>query len=71
MVVKKARKDGEPKGIPIEGRMVSRTKVDVSDGALLIQYELPAKYIQKRNKPCPCGSGKKFKTCCYGKSVEE
>ncbi len=20
-----------------------------------------------RNDPCPCGSGKKFKTCCLGK----
>ena len=20
-----------------------------------------------RNAPCPCGSGKKFKKCCYGK----
>ena len=22
-----------------------------------------------RNDPCPCGSGKKFKKCCYGKSA--
>jgi hypothetical protein len=21
-----------------------------------------------RNDPCPCGSGKKFKKCCYGKA---
>lgn len=21
----------------------------------------------KRNDPCPCGSGKKYKNCCYGK----
>ncbi len=20
-----------------------------------------------KNKPCPCGSGKKFKTCCWSK----
>ena len=20
-----------------------------------------------RNDPCPCGSGKKYKKCCYGK----
>lgn len=27
--------------------------------------------IQKpeRNRPCPCGSGKKFKKCCYGKGI--
>ena len=24
-----------------------------------------------RNDPCPCGSGKKFKKCCYGKVPEE
>jgi len=23
-----------------------------------------------RNSPCPCGSGKKFKKCCYGKQIE-
>ena len=22
-----------------------------------------------RNDPCPCGSGKKYKKCCLGKSV--
>ena len=22
-----------------------------------------------RNEPCPCGSGKKYKKCCYGKGV--
>ena len=24
-----------------------------------------------RNDPCPCGSGKKFKKCCYGKQARE
>ena len=23
-----------------------------------------------RNEPCPCGSGKKFKHCCYGKPAQ-
>ena len=23
-----------------------------------------------RNKPCPCGSGKKYKNCCYGKNTD-
>jgi hypothetical protein len=23
-----------------------------------------------RNAPCPCGSGKKYKHCCYGKDFE-
>ena len=22
-----------------------------------------------RNQPCPCGSGKKYKKCCYGKNI--
>ncbi len=29
-------------------------------------YVGPAKKVG-RNDPCPCGSGKKFKKCCYGK----
>lgn len=24
----------------------------------------------KRNDPCPCGSGKKYKKCCMNKNVE-
>lgn len=24
-----------------------------------------------RNEPCPCGSGKKYKVCCYGKPVRD
>jgi hypothetical protein len=24
-----------------------------------------------RNAPCPCGSGKKYKHCCYGKGFED
>ena len=27
-----------------------------------IEYKYPR---GNRNKPCPCGSGKKFKNCCY------
>jgi len=23
-----------------------------------------------RNAPCPCGSGKKYKNCCYGKGFD-
>ena len=23
-----------------------------------------------RNAPCPCGSGKKYKACCWGKGFE-
>jgi hypothetical protein len=24
-----------------------------------------------RNAPCPCGTGKKYKHCCYGQDVED
>lgn len=24
-----------------------------------------------RNDPCPCGSGKKYKHCCFGKDIDE
>lgn len=28
------------------------------------------RYRAGRNEPCPCGSGKKFKRCCLGKTKE-
>ena len=31
---------------------------------------MPRKKLS-RNAPCPCGSGKKYKHCCYGKGVED
>src|SRR3954471_10863057 len=30
---------------------------------------MPRKKVS-RNAPCPCGSGKKYKHCCYGKGFE-
>ena len=24
-----------------------------------------------RNDPCPCGSGKKYKSCCWGKNIPQ
>jgi SEC-C motif len=31
---------------------------------------MPHKKVS-RNAPCPCGSGKKYKHCCYGKSLDD
>jgi hypothetical protein len=31
---------------------------------------MPRKKLS-RNAPCPCGSGKKYKMCCWGKGVED
>jgi hypothetical protein len=33
--------------------------------------EVVARNRISRNAPCPCGSGKKYKPCCYGKGVED
>lgn len=27
--------------------------------------------LPKRNSPCPCGSGKKYKKCCYLKQFQQ
>lgn len=29
-----------------------------------------ARHKISRNEPCPCGSGKKYKHCCYGKDID-
>jgi preprotein translocase subunit SecA len=34
---------------------------------LKAEFEAKQRKKVKRNEPCPCGSGKKFKDCC-GKS---
>jgi hypothetical protein len=33
-------------------------------------FEMRSKKIG-RNEPCPCGSGKKYKKCCYGKTLSD
>ena len=33
--------------------------IKLNNGRLLVIDKLPG-----RNKPCPCGSGKKYKKCC-------
>lgn len=34
---------------------------------IMVYRDLPRKLYgnARRNEPCPCGSGKKYKTCCY------
>jgi SWIM/SEC-C metal-binding protein len=41
---------------------------DVSDLERLVNPPLPVRVETepKRNDPCPCGSGKKYKKCCGG-----
>jgi hypothetical protein len=33
------------------------------------QAVVPKPITIRRNQPCPCGSGHKFKQCCLGKDV--
>jgi hypothetical protein len=40
-------------------------------GPLTPEENLVARKRTPRNAPCPCGSGKKYKHCCYGKGVED
>ncbi len=37
----------------------------------ITEQEWQAFLDDSRNDPCPCGSGKKYKNCCYGKAVED
>jgi len=56
--------EGEEK-IEVTGKeaQIIQHEIDHMDGIIIID----SKYETKpgRNKPCPCGSGKKSKRCCY------
>ncbi len=43
---------------------------DVSDIEKLVNPPVPVRIEAgpKRNDPCPCGSGKKYKKCCGGRA---
>jgi uncharacterized protein YchJ len=40
---------------------------DKSNSGFDVQYEPSVSKKISRNEPCPCGSGKKYKNCCYYK----
>jgi predicted aspartyl protease len=46
-------------------RMPSLMKFDFCKDSYLKPLENDSKKVG-RNEPCPCGSGKKYKHCCYG-----
>lgn len=47
----------QKKGLPI---------IENKEERILFSRYLPSKSIKiKRNDPCPCGSGRKYKKCCY------
>ncbi len=55
------RRLGAPGGSASVGPMATRRP---SPGAETREYA--KRHRTRRNEPCPCGSGRKFKKCCYG-----
>jgi hypothetical protein len=59
--------------VPLAEDTTARWRAPVMD----FVGETPAGTIRRamprigRNEPCPCGSGKKYKNCCYGKDLEQ
>jgi uncharacterized protein YecA (UPF0149 family) len=66
------------------GKIYEGLKEALDDGALMKNLipitKREVKFLSKRdmfqrknhmrNKPCPCGSGKKFKKCCWARGAE-
>jgi len=46
---------------------------DISDLTVLLNLPKPRIVEKKvgRNDPCPCGSGKKYKSCCMNKDEQQ
>jgi preprotein translocase subunit SecA len=55
------RKQEEKK---LRNPVVSDDDVPIPDAPV---EQAKADNVIGRNDPCPCGSGKKYKKCCYGK----
>lgn len=49
------------KAIHLQNGKIEKVSVKVS----------PSKPGRLRNKPCPCGSGRKFKKCCIDKEFDD
>jgi predicted aspartyl protease len=47
-------------------RVPSMMEIDFCRHSYLMPHVNETKKVG-RNEPCPCGSGKKYKNCCYGK----
>ena len=56
------------RGAMVENDSGVRSKIK-SETKPLEEENMSKKRIS-RNAPCPCGSGKKYKNCCYGKSFK-
>ncbi len=56
-------------GVQGEAWVPEDTQHDIPDGPTPQERRI-LEYRAGRNEPCPCGSGKKFKTCCLRKQEE-
>jgi hypothetical protein len=55
---------------PVQGSLWSKAELDIAKPEAIEPSTQPPHTNQKipRNAPCPCGSGRKYKRCCRGKS---
>lgn len=53
-----------------KGRLLSARPVDAVSEKVLSERWIGRQVKLGRNEPCACGSGEKFKNCCWGKRVE-
>lgn len=44
-------------------------KITEEEAKVLSKKSKPVRKNYMRNKPCPCGSKKKFKKCCWNKYI--
>lgn len=59
--------NGDGKAYEMNGleAIIVQHELDHFDGVLCIDREVKPAKEPGRNEPCPCGSGKKFKKCCF------
>jgi preprotein translocase subunit SecA len=58
--------------VPIDGKLLTAKQVSSNQVSLYDNRSPLGKFRiltrnKARNKPCPCGSGKKYKKCCWNK----
>lgn len=54
-----------------EGRLDGLAPIEEKDVKKVASMPIPKRKNWMRNKPCPCGSKKKFKKCCWGKFTDK
>ena len=64
---------GEDLQEKLSGAEERRRMVPIRDEELqtVVRMDRAERKNWMRNKPCPCGSGKKFKKCCWNKLTGE